>query len=90
MSSDEALWISGEEQVGKTSGRSRWEIKKSKLPLAIRDHIKYTGHSASLDNFCIIDRTNNEHELLIHESLLILRDRPTLNFQSSSIPRCLF
>ena len=57
---------------------------------AFRDHIKDTGHSASLDNFCIIDRTNNELELLIHESIPILRDRPTLNFQSSSIPLCLF
>ena len=57
---------------------------------AITDHIKDTAHSASLDNFCTIDRTNNELDLLIHESLLILRDRPTLNFQSSSIPLCLF
>ena len=32
-----------------------------------RDHIKDTGHSAFLDNFCIIDRTNNELDLLIHK-----------------------
>ena len=57
---------------------------------ASRDHIKDTGHSASLDNFCIIDRTNNELDLLLHGSLLILRDRPTFNFQSSSIPLCLY
>ena len=57
---------------------------------AIRDHIKDTGHSGSLDNFCIIDRTNNELDFLVNESLLILRDRTTLNFQSSSIPLCLF
>ena len=57
---------------------------------AIRDHIKDTGHSSSLDNFCIIDRTNNELDLLIHESLLIPRHRPTLNFQRSSIPLSLF
>ena len=56
---------------------------------AIRDHIKDTSHSASLDNFCIINKTNNELDLVIYESLLILRDRPTLNFQSSSIPLCL-
>ena len=53
---------------------------------AIRDHIKDTGQSTFLDNFCIIDRTNDQLDLLIHESLLTLRDRPTLNFQSSSIP----
>jgi len=58
----------------------------------IKDHMNDTGHSASLENFCIIDRTNNEldFDLLLHESLLILRDDPTLNFQSSSIPLCLF
>ena len=57
---------------------------------AIKDHVKDTGHSASLDDFCIIYKANNELELLIHESLLIPKDRPTLNFQSSSIPLCLF
>jgi len=53
---------------------------------AIRDHIKDTVHSASLDNFCIIGRTNSELDVPVHGSLLILRDRPTLNFQSYSIP----
>ena len=57
---------------------------------SIRDHIKDTGHNASIDDFCIIDNTSNEFDLLIHESLLILRDRPTLNQQNSSIPLCLF
>ena len=36
------------------------------------------------------DRANNEFDLLIHESLLILRDRPSLNSQQSSIPLALF
>ena len=36
--------------------------------------------------FVLFNGTNNELDLLIHESLLILRDRPMLNFQSSSIP----
>ena len=57
---------------------------------AIRDHICNTGHSAFLDNFCIIGRTNNQLDLLIHENLLSLRDCPKLNFQSCSIPLCLF
>ena len=55
-----------------------------------RDHIKDTGHSASLDDSCIINKTNNELDLLIHDSLLILRDPPTLNFQHSSIPFAYF
>ena len=55
-----------------------------------RDHINDTGHNASIDDFCIIDNACNEFDLLIHESLLILRDRPTLNKQNSSITLCLF
>jgi len=34
----------------------------------IRDHIKDAGHSDSLDNFSVIDRTNNELDLLTHAS----------------------
>jgi len=63
---------------------------KGAVKSAITDHVNDTGHSASLDDFCIIDKVNNELELLIHESLLILKDRPSLNFQSSSIPLYLF
>ena len=63
-------------------------LKGPRQPFA--DHINNTGHSVSLENFCIIDRTSNEHDLLINESYLILRDRPMHNFQSSSIPLCLF
>ena len=39
-----------------------------------------------------LDRANNDFDfdLLIHESLLILRDRPELNSQQSSIPLVLF
>ena len=51
---------------------------------SIRDHINVTGHAASLDDFCILDKANHNFDLLIHESLLILRDRPTLNQQNSS------
>ena len=46
---------------------------------AIGDHISKTGHDASLENFEIISRADNSFDLLIHESLLILRDRPSLN-----------
>ena len=43
-----------------------------------------------IDDFCILDKTNNNLDSLIHESLLILRDRPTLNQQNSPIPLYLF
>ena len=46
--------------MGKTNSKKGNSVKGASP--AIRDHIKDTGHSASLDNFCIIDRTNNELE----------------------------
>ena len=60
------------------------------ISLGIRGHINDTGHSASLESFCITHRTNNELDLLINKNLLILRDRHMLYFQSSSMPLCLF
>ena len=57
---------------------------------SIRDHVSSTGHSASVEEFCILDSACTELDLLMHESLLILRDRPTPNQQNSSIPLCLF
>ena len=50
-------------------------------PSAIWDHINQSGHAASLEDFLVLDRANNDFDLLIHESLLILRDRPSLNSQ---------
>ena len=57
---------------------------------AIREHIKNTGHDGSLDDFKIISKSINPLDLLIFESLLILKDRPSLNSQQSSIPLVLF
>ena len=57
---------------------------------AVGDHISKSGHDASLENFEMISRIDNSFDLLIHESLLILRDRPSLNSQLSSIPLALF
>ena len=31
------------------------------------------------EDFCILDNASNELDLLIHKSLLILKDRPILN-----------
>ena len=57
---------------------------------AIGDHISKSGHNGSLDDFHILVKTENSFDLLIHESLLILRDHPSLNSQQSSIPLVLF
>ena len=48
---------------------------------AISDHLLLTGHDADLDDFSIISREPNRStfKLLIRESLLIYKDRPSLN-----------
>ena len=45
---------------------------------SIRDHVSSTGRSASVEDFCILNNAGTELDLLVHESLLILRNRPTL------------
>ena len=57
---------------------------------AIGDHISKSGHNGSLEDFDILSKTENSFDLLIHESLLILRDHPSLNSLQSSIPLVLF
>ena len=65
--------------------------KKIKVtPSAISEHLDQRGHNASIENFSILNRTNNNSDLLIFESLLILRDRPSLNNKFSSVPLVLF
>ena len=42
-------------------------------------HINASDHGASIDNFCLLENVSNVLYLRIHESLLILSNRPTLN-----------
>ena len=74
------------EHLGITKAGQKIKVSSS----AIWDHINPSGHAASLEDFLVLDRANNDFDLLIHESLLILRDRPSLNSQQSSIPLVLF
>ena len=59
-------------------------------PSAIWDHINKSGQATLVEDLSVLDRANNDIDLLIHEILLILRDRPSLNSQQSSIPLALF
>ena len=63
---------------------------KSSGPSSIKDHIFKTGHKATFEDFSILAKNDNSFDLLIYESLLILRDRPSLNSQQSSIAMALF
>ena len=52
---------------------------------SVGDHVKQSGHEGTLEDFSIISKTSMTFDFHIHESLLIQRDRPTLNSQQSSI-----
>ena len=66
--------------------------KKVKSPKesAVFDHIVYTGHNASFDDFESLVKECDEFRLLLRYSLLILRDDPSLNRYVKSIPLELF
>ena len=72
-------------------GRNRSGHKtNSSNQSSIGDHIGSTGHNATMEDFKIIAKSDNAFDLLIYESLLIQKDRPSLNSQQSSIPLVLF
>ena len=53
---------------------------------SIFSHLNSTGHSANFDDFEIRSSCSDTCELMIHESLLISKLKPSLNVQGSSIP----
>ena len=54
---------------------------------SIGDNVHATGDPALSANFSILDKAASEFDLLIHESLFIMRDHLSLNLiQNSSIP----
>ena len=46
---------------------------------SIFSHLKTTGHTASFDDFQILSSCSDDCEIVIHESLLISKLKPTLN-----------
>ena len=53
---------------------------------SIFSHLKTTGHTANFEDFEILSSCLDDCKLMIHESLLISKLKPTLNVQGSSIP----
>ena len=53
---------------------------------SILSHLKTTGHTASFDDFEILSSFSDDCELMILESLLISKLKPTLNVQGICIP----
>ena len=62
--------------------------KPSSSPVmsSIFSHLNSTGHSANFDDFEILSSCSDTCELMIHESFLISKLKPSLNVQGSSIP----
>ena len=64
------------------------EVKPEKMSVA--DHLPFRNHSASYDNFCNLTRENKKFLLELNESLLIMRDKPSLNRNITLAPLYLF
>ena len=62
------------------------EKPSSSPPMSsIFSHLKTTGHTANFHDFQILSSCSDDCELMIHESLMISKLKPTLNVQGSSI-----
>ena len=57
---------------------------------AVRDHLPHCNYLPSFDNFSILAHENRKLLLQIKESLLIMRDKRSLNRNISSAPLYLF
>ena len=76
------------EQIG-VSPLTRKKVKPSNNS-AICDHLVYCNFLPSFDNFSVLAHENKKHLLEIKESLLIKRDKPSLNRNINSAPVYLF
>ena len=75
------------EHIG-ISPLTRKQVKPKNSSVA--DHLLLCNHSASYDDFSILTRDNSKFLLELKESLLILRDKPSLNRNITSAPLYLF
>ena len=57
---------------------------------SVADHLQLCNHSASYDDFSILTRENKKFLLELKESLLIMRDKLSLNRNITSAPLHLF
>ena len=57
---------------------------------AVSDHLLLCNHSPSFKNFSVLTKENKKFLLELKESLLIMRDKPSLNRNIRSAPLYLF
>ena len=74
-------------------GVSPWTGKVSQSQsktTAVFEHLAFCNHRPSLDDFSILASAGSKFILELKESLLIMRDNPTLNKNITSAPLYLF
>ena len=66
--------------------RLRPERKSHPSPSSVLDHSTETCHPISLNDFSVLSSSSSTLELLIRESLLISKFKPSLNENICSVP----
>ena len=74
------------EHIG-ISPLTRKQVKPKNSSVA--NHLLLYNHSSSYDDFSILTRENKNFLLKLKESLLKMRDKPSLNSNFTSAPLCL-
>ena len=78
-------------RIGEHIGISPLTRKKVKPKgSALSDHLLFCNHSPSFENFSVLTKKNKKFLLELKESLLIMRDKPSLNRNIRSAPLYLF
>ena len=78
-------------RIGEHIGISPLTKKKVKPKgSAVSDHLLLCNHSPSFENFSVLTKENKKFLLELKESLLIMRDKPSLNRNIRSAPLYLF
>ena len=78
-------------RIGEHIGISPLTRKKVKpRGSAASDHLLFCNYSPSFENFSVLTKENKKFLLELKESLLIMRDKPSLNRNIRSAPLCLF
>ena len=78
-------------RIGEHIGISPLTKKEVKLKgRAISDHLLLCKHSPSFESFSVLTNENKKFLLELKESLLIMRDKPSLNRNVRSTPLYLF
>ena len=73
-------------RIGEHIGISPLTKKQVKFKSSsVADHLLFFNHSASYDDFSILTRENKKFWLELKESLSIMRDKPSLNRNITSV-----